>query len=324
MRGIVLAGGSGTRLYPATKAMSKQLLPIGDKPMIYYPLSVLMLAGIREIMVISTPLDTPRYEHLLGDGSDLGMEFTFAAQAEPRGIAEALLIGADFIGDDSVALILGDNIFHGHGFGELLRRSVKAVDGCTLFGYPVRDPERFGVAVTDQRGNLVDIEEKPSRPRSNKAITGLYLYSPDVVDKARELKPSARNELEITDINRAYLREGRARLVDIDRGYAWLDTGTPAAMADASQYVLTLEDRQGLRIACLEEIAVRMGFIDVDRCRRLGERMGGSSYGAYLRELAEDLGSTSSSTMATALAQPAPAPAMAMGKQASVKVSPTS
>ncbi|MGN9763794.1 glucose-1-phosphate thymidylyltransferase RfbA [Micromonospora sp. SD12] len=290
MKGIVLAGGSGTRLYPLTIPVSKQLLPISDKPMIYYPLSVLMLAGIREILIIGKAADLPQFRTLLKDGSHLGLDLTYVAQPEPRGIAEAFLLGADHIGDDQCALVLGDNIFHGTAFSKLLRDEVRDLRGCTLFGYSVKDPERHGVGVTDEHGKLVDIEEKPSRPHSNRAITGLYLYDNDVVDIAKNLRPSARGELEITDVNRAYVAAGRAKLIDLGRGFAWLDAGTPEAMLQASQYVRTLEERQGVRIACIEETALRMGYIDAQTCYRLGTGMSGSNYGRYVMDIAEEFG----------------------------------
>ncbi|WP_063768296.1 glucose-1-phosphate thymidylyltransferase RfbA [Streptomyces griseus] len=290
MKGIVLAGGSGTRLYPITRTVSKQLLPVGDKPMIYYPLSVLMLADITEILIISTPTDLPQFRRLLGDGSSLGLTITYAEQSEPRGIAEALVIGADHIGDDSVALVLGDNIFHGHGFSEILTENSRDLVGCVVFGYPVQDPERYGVGEVDAAGRLVAIEEKPMRPRSNRAITGLYFYDNSVVDIAAGLRPSARGELEITDVNRAYVRLGQARLIELGRGYAWLDTGTPESLLQAGQYVRTMEERQGVRIACVEEIALRKGFIDAEACYRLGISMSSSAYGRYVMEIAEELG----------------------------------
>nr|WP_192809950.1 glucose-1-phosphate thymidylyltransferase RfbA [Actinomadura rudentiformis] len=286
MKGIILAGGSGTRLYPITRVLSKQLLPVGDKPMIYYPLSVLMLTGIRDILIISTQEDVPRYSRLLGDGSDLGVSFSYAVQDEPKGIAEALVIGADHIGDEPVALILGDNVFHGHLLAEILREQARDVQGCVLFGYPVKDPQRFGIAETTADGRLLSIEEKPARPRTNQAVTGLYLYDNDAVDIAKGLQPSARGELEITDVNRAYLSRGRAKLVELTRGFAWLDTGTPEALLAASQYVLTLEERQGLRVACVEEIALRMGFIDAEACYRLGAGLAPSRYGQYVMTVA--------------------------------------
>ncbi|MFG1944135.1 glucose-1-phosphate thymidylyltransferase RfbA [Nonomuraea sp. NPDC048826] len=286
MKGIVLAGGSGTRLYPATLAVSKQLLPVADKPMIYYPLSVLMFAGIREILIISTPRDLPHFRRLLGDGSQFGLRLDYAEQPEPNGIAEAFIIGADHVGDDSVALILGDNVFHGHAFSQVLAENARSVDGCVLFGYPVRDPQRFGVAELDAKGELVSIEEKPANPRSDLAVTGLYFYANDVVDIAKNLLPSQRCELEITDVNRAFLGMGRARLVQLGRGHAWLDTGTPGALLQAGQYVHIMEERQGVRIACLEEVALRMGFVDADACYRLGQRCATSSYGQYVMSIA--------------------------------------
>ncbi|MDN5748673.1 MAG: glucose-1-phosphate thymidylyltransferase RfbA [Pseudonocardia sp.] len=291
MRGIILAGGAGTRLHPITRAVSKQLLPVFDKPMIYYPLSVLMLAGIREILVITTPEEQPMFRRLLGDGAELGLELSYAAQAEPGGIAEAFVLGAGHIGDESCALVLGDNIFHGQGFAETLRACIAGVergdDGAVLFGYPVRDPQRYGVGVADADGRLVDIEEKPTRPRSNRAITGLYLYDSRVVDIARGLTPSARGELEITDVNRVYLDKGAARLVDLGRGFAWLDTGTHDSLVEASQYVQVLEHRQGVRIACIEEIALDRGWIDADACHALGVAQGKSGYGEYVMAVAE-------------------------------------
>ncbi|ALG09452.1 glucose-1-phosphate thymidylyltransferase RfbA [Kibdelosporangium phytohabitans] len=286
MKGIVLAGGSGTRLYPLTAATSKQLLPVYDKPMVYYPLSVLMLAGIRDVLIISTPASVPAMRALLGDGAHLGMNITYAEQAEPNGIAEAFLIGADHIGAEDSALILGDNIFHGTGFPSLLRDTRKNLDGATLFGYPVSDPERYGIGELDERGNLVSLEEKPTRPRSDNAITGLYFYDSDVVEIARGLAPSARGELEITDVNKEYLRAGRARLVRLGRGFTWLDAGTHESLLEASQYVHVLENRQGVRVACLEEIALRMGFINADECYSLGERMTNSQYGRYVMTVA--------------------------------------
>lgn len=287
MKGIILAGGSGSRLYPVTLCVSKQLVPVYNKPMIYYPLSVLMLADVREILIITTPTDRPHFESLLGDGSDWGLSLTYAEQTEPRGLADAFIIGASHVGDGTVALILGDNIFHGPGFSELLRRTVENMTGCVLFGYPVRDPERYGVGETDDAGKLISIEEKPPRPRSNRAITGLYLYDNAVVDIAKGLIPSARGELEITDVNQVYLERGRASLVDLGRGFAWLDAGTHESLLEASQYVHTLEERQGVRIACLEEIALRRGFIDAEHCHRIGERLASTAYGQYVMEIAQ-------------------------------------
>ena len=291
MKGIILAGGTGTRLHPITRAVSKQLLPVYDKPMISHPLSTLMLAGIREILLISTPDDLPGFRRLLGDGRELGLTLTYAEQPSPDGLAQAFLIGADHVGDDCAALVLGDNIFHGPGFSGLMQRSIAAVengaDGCVLFGYPVTDPERYGVGEADADGRLISIEEKPAAPRSNRAITGLYLYDNDVVEIAHGLRPSARGELEITDVNRAYLERGRARLVDLGRGFAWLDTGTHDSLLEAGQYVQILEHRQGIRIACVEEVALRMGFIDADACLALGARQARSGYGEYVMAVAK-------------------------------------
>ncbi|GGQ46606.1 glucose-1-phosphate thymidylyltransferase RfbA [Streptomyces mutabilis] len=289
MKGIILAGGNGTRLHPITLGVSKQLLPVYDKPMIYYPLSVLMLAGIRDILVISSPRDLPQYRAVLGDGSSLGISLSYAEQLAPRGLAEAFTIGAGHIGDESVALILGDNIFHGPGFSLLLQEHVPHTDGALLFGYPVRDPERYGVGEADDRGRLVSLEEKPARPRSNRAITGLYFYDNDIVSIARELRPSPRGELEITDVNRHYLARGKAHLVDLGRGFTWLDTGTHDSLLEAGTYIQALERRQGLRIACVEEVALRKGFISPQECYRLGERLGHSGYGRYVMDVAESL-----------------------------------
>lgn len=288
MKGIILAGGSGTRLHPVTQVVSKQLLPVYDKPMVYYPLSVLMLAGIREILVISTPTDLPNFQRLLGDGDQLGLSLSYAEQPEPRGLAEAFVIGDGFIDGDDVALVLGDNLFHGHGLGGLLAEEVLKLDGCTLFGYPVGDPERYGVATAEPDGTITSIEEKPAQPKSNLAVTGLYLYDHRVADIARRLEPSPRGELEITDVNNAYLAEGRARLVNLGRGMAWLDTGTHDSLLAAAHYVQVLEHRQGVKIACLEEVAWRMGFIGLAQLRALGADMGKSSYGHYVRKLADD------------------------------------
>lgn len=289
MRGILLAGGHGTRLQPLTLVVSKQLLPVNDKPMIYYPLSVLMLAGIREITVISTPADLPQIRRLLGDGAQLGLQLDYVEQRVPGGLAEAFVLAADHIGDQPVALVLGDNVFHGNNFYEILQRAARDLDGCVLFGYPVEDPERYGVGVTDAAGRLVSIEEKPARPRSNRAIVGLYFYDNDVVDIAKNLRPSARGELEITDVNLHYLRRGKAHLVDLGRGFAWLDAGTPSSLLAAGQYVSVLEQRQGVRIACVEEVALRMGFIDAEACERLGAGLPSSAYGAYVRAIAAEL-----------------------------------
>jgi glucose-1-phosphate thymidylyltransferase len=290
MRGIILAGGSGTRLHPITRAVSKQLLPVYDKPMIYYPLSVLMLAGIREILVISTPHDLPQFQRLLGTGDELGVAITYAVQPEPRGLAEAFVIGADHVGEHPAALVLGDNIFHGPGFSRILAGAITDIAsgaaGCVLFGYAVRDPQRYGVAEVDADGWLLSIEEKPEKPLSNRAVTGLYFYDNDVVAIAAGLRPSARGELEITDVNRAYLERGAARVRDLGRGFAWLDTGTHASLLEAGEYVRVLENRQGIRIACIEEIAMRMGFIDAEACYALGERQTKSGYGEYVMDVA--------------------------------------
>ena len=288
MKGIVLAGGEGTRLRPLTHAVSKQLLPVYDKPMIYYPLSALMLGGIRDILLVATPQHVGLFETLLGDGSRLGLSISYAVQERPGGIAEALLIGADHIGDDAVTLILGDNVFHGPGFSRLLQDRLSEVEGALLFGYQVSDPERYGVGEVDATGRLVSIEEKPARPRSNLAITGLYAYSNDVVDVVKNLRPSPRGELEITDVNRAYLAQGRAQLINLGRGFAWLDTGTHDALIQASQYVQVLEQRQGVRIACLEEIALRMGYISATEFRTLVADLGPASYGRYLASIVDE------------------------------------
>jgi glucose-1-phosphate thymidylyltransferase len=288
VKGIILAGGHGTRLHPITLGVSKQLLPVYDKPMIYYPLSVLMLAGVRDIQIISAPGDVPGFQRLLGDGSTLGLTLTYAEQDKPRGLADAFILGAEHIGDDQVALILGDNLFHGPGFGDILRSSATDVDGCVLFGYPVADPERYGVAEIDEDGRLTRLEEKPARPRSNLAITGLYFYDNDVVRLARSLRPSERGELEITDLNRIYLERGKAALVQLGRGFVWLDTGTHDALTDAGQYVQMLSHRQGVRIGCVEEIAWRMGYIDRDACHRLGMALAHSPYGRYLMDITTD------------------------------------
>jgi glucose-1-phosphate thymidylyltransferase len=287
VKGIILAGGNGTRLHPITLGVSKQMLPVYDKPMIYYPLSALMLAGITEIEIITTPEDSEMFRRLLGDGSWLGITLTYAEQDKPRGLADAFLVSADHIGDDSVALVLGDNIFHGYEFGPMLQRAAQDIKGCVLFGYPVRDPERYGVGTLDDQGRLVALEEKPADPQTNMAITGLYLYDNHVVDIARQLRPSERGELEITDLNRVYLERGEATLVPLGRGFVWLDTGTHDALMEAGDYVQVLEHRQGVRIACLEEIAWRMGYIDQESCYRLGSRLANSSYGQYVMEMAK-------------------------------------
>ncbi|MEU9210541.1 glucose-1-phosphate thymidylyltransferase RfbA [Streptomyces sp. NPDC048415] len=287
MKGIILAGGNGTRLHPITLGVSKQMLPVYDKPMIYYPLSALMLAGITEIEIITTPDDQEMFRRLLGDGSWLGITLTYAEQDKPRGLADAFLVSADHIGDDSVALVLGDNIFHGYEFGPMLQRAAQNIEGCVLFGYPVRDPERYGVGTLDEQGKLIALEEKPAHPQTNLAITGLYLYDNKVVDLARELRPSERGELEITDLNRVYLERGEATLIPLGRGFVWLDTGTHDALMEAGDYVQVLEHRQGVRIACLEEIAWRMGYIDRETCYRLGSRLAKSAYGQYVMEMAQ-------------------------------------
>lgn len=290
-KGIVLAGGTGTRLYPITLGVSKQLLPVYDKPMIYYPLSVLMLGGIREILVISTPNDMPQYQRLLGDGAHFGVKFSYAVQPEPHGIAQAFLIGEEFLSGSPVCLILGDNVFHGQHFTEKLNRAVSRTEGATIFGYLVRDPERFGVVAFDAQGNAVSIEEKPARPRSRFAVTGLYFYDASVLDIARSLKPSPRGELEITDVNRAYLERGQLHVERLGRGFAWLDTGTHASLLEASSYVQTIEARQGLKVACLEEIAWQNGWISVAEMRRAGEFFGKTEYGQYLLRLVDSASS---------------------------------
>ena len=291
MKGIVLAGGSGTRLYPITKGVSKQLLPVFDKPMIYYPISVLMLAGIREILVISTPHDLPGFKRLLGDGSDIGVRFEYAEQPSPDGLAQAFTIGADFIGDDSVCLVLGDNIFHGSGFRSMLKNAVSSVENegiATIFGYWVSDPGRYGVAEFDSEGRCLSIEEKPASPKSNYAVVGLYFYPNKVVDVARGVKKSARGEYEITSVNQRFLEDGELRVETLGRGFAWLDTGTHDSLSEASTYIEVLEKRQGLQIACLEGIAYEMGWIDREKLRELAAPMARNQYGQYLLRLAEN------------------------------------
>lgn len=285
MKGIILAGGSGTRLYPLTKVTSKQLLPVFDKPMIYYPMSILMEAGIKDILIISTPEDTPRFEELLGDGHQFGINLSYKVQPSPDGLAQAFVLGEDFIGDDSVAMILGDNIFHGHGLAKRLRAAAAKEDGATVFGYYVEDPERFGVVEFDDNGNAVSLEEKPEHPKSNYAVTGLYFYDNNVVEYAKNLKPSARGELEITDLNRIYLDKGKLGVTLLGDGFTWLDTGTHESLVDATNFVKTVEEHQHRKIACLEEIAFRNGWIDLDKMREIYEIYKKNQYGAYLKKL---------------------------------------
>ena len=295
MKGIVLAGGSGTRLYPITKGISKQLMPIYDKPMVYYPISALMLAGIREILIISTPHDLPNFKRLLGDGSDYGVRFEYAEQPTPNGLAQAFVIGADFIGDDSACLVLGDNIFHGAGFTSLLKEAVRTADEeqkATVFGYWVSDPERYGVAEFDREGNCLSIEEKPAKPKSNYAVVGLYFYPNKVVGVAREVQPSARGEYEITTVNQRFLADGELKVQALSRGFAWLDTGTHDSLSEASTYIEVLEKRQGLKVACLEDIAYRQGWISEERMRELAAPMLQNQYGQYLLKVIEEVKET--------------------------------
>ena len=292
MKGIVLAGGSGTRLYPITKGISKQLMPIYDKPMVYYPISVLMLAGIRDILIISTPYDLPGFKRLLGDGSDYGVNFSYAEQPSPDGLAQAFTIGKEFIGDDSACLVLGDNIFHGSGFTGMLKEAVRAAEEdkkATVFGYWVSDPERYGVAEFDKAGNCLSIEEKPQNPKSNYAVVGLYFYPNKVVDVAANIKPSARGEYEITTVNQEFLKDGELKVQTLGRGFAWLDTGTHDSLSEASTYIEVLEKRQGLKVACLEGIAYRQGWINEERMRELAQPMLKNQYGQYLLKVIEDV-----------------------------------
>ena len=288
MKGIVLAGGSGTRLYPSTMVVSKQLLPVYDKPMIYYPISVLMLAGIRDILIISTPHDLPNFEKLLGNGSQFGVKFSYKVQPNPDGLAQAFILGKEFIGNDSVAMILGDNIFYGAGFSAMLKNAVKTAEQkgeATVFGYPVKDPERFGVVEFDNNGKAISIEEKPAVPKSNYAVTGLYFYDNSVIEYAKNLKPSARGELEITDLNRVYLQKGKLNVELFGRGFAWLDTGTHSSLLQAGQYVQTIEENQGIKIACLEEVAYRVGFLTKEQIQENANNYKKNEYFSYIREL---------------------------------------
>jgi len=291
MKGIILAGGSGTRLYPLTQGVSKQLMPVYDKPMIYYPLSVLMLSGITEVLIISTPEDLPKFESLLGDGVDLGMSFSYVEQPSPDGLAQAFILGEDFIGDDDVCLVLGDNIFYGHGLTTMLAKSIANVENdkkATVFGYYVKDPERYGVAEFDQQGNVLSIVEKPEKPASRYAVVGLYFYPNSVVEIAKQIKPSERGELEITSVNQAYLEQGALKVELMGRGYAWLDTGTHESLLEASNYIQTIENRQGLKVACIEEIAFEMGYIDKEKLIELAQPLKKNQYGQYLLRRAEE------------------------------------
>ena len=300
MKGIVLAGGSGTRLYPITKGISKQLMPIYDKPMVYYPISVLMLAGIREILIISTPFDLPGFKRLLGDGSDYGVEFTYAEQPSPDGLAQAFTIGKEFIGDDSACLVLGDNIFHGAGFTKMLKEAVRTADEekkATVFGYWVNDPERYGVAEFDKQGNCLSIEEKPTHPKSNYAVVGLYFYPNKVVDVAANIKPSARGEYEITTVNQQFLEDGELKVQTLGRGFAWLDTGTHDSLSEASTYIEVLEKRQGLKVGCLEGIAYRQGWITEERMRELAKPMLKNQYGQYLLKVIDEVKQTGNANL---------------------------
>lgn len=300
MKGIVLAGGSGTRLYPITKGVSKQMLPIFDKPMIYYPISTLMLAGIRDILIISTPHDLPGFQRLLGDGSDYGVNFSYAEQPSPDGLAQAFIIGEEFIGDDSACLVLGDNIFHGNGFGAMLKEAVRAAEEeskATVFGYWVSDPERYGVAEFDSEGNCLSIEEKPKEPKSNYAVVGLYFYPNKVVDVAKNIKPSARGELEITTVNQRFLSDGELKVQTLGRGFAWLDTGTHDSLSEASTFIEVIEKRQGLKVACLEGIAYRKGWISEEKLRELAQPMIKNQYGQYLLRVIDELKSSSKSNL---------------------------